>query len=415
MKFRIYILLFIPFLLLHCDGIRKFLIQKLGATDKYKAEGNIASLTPIFSGLDENRKKIEINLREVSSGYLQPTDIQFPPGESEEFLVLEKQGRILWSKVNGKETKEILNIKVRAESEEGLLGLAFHPDFRKNGKLYVNYVFPNGKKDVSRISEFIATNPKDLKNTKLESERVLMEVEQPYENHNAGQILFGSDKMLYIGWGDGGWKDDPHHHGQNPKTFLGSMLRIDVDGAPDKDKAYKVPDDNPFVADKCCKPETFAYGFRNPWRFSFDPKGRMILADVGQDLWEEVDIVEKGKNYGWNIREGAHCFEPKKNCKTENLVDPIYDYGREEGQSITGGYVYTGKDISALRDKYIFADFVSGRIWALDIPDNAGERTKEVYTLGKWPVLISSFGRDANGDVYLLDLGKGKVFKIESK
>lgn len=141
----------------------------------------------------------------------------------------------------------------------------------------------------------------------------------------------------------------------------------------------------------------------------------MILADVGQDLWEEVDIVEKGKNYGWNIREGSHCFEPKENCKTENLADPIYDYGRDDGQSITGGYVYTGKNIPSLSGKYVFADFVSGRVWALDLPENPTERVKEAYTLGKWPVLISSFAKDGNGDVYLLDLGKGKVFKIEPK
>ncbi|HMW07328.1 MAG TPA: PQQ-dependent sugar dehydrogenase [Leptospiraceae bacterium] len=415
MKGRIYPIFLILFFLVHCDGIRKFLIQKLGAADKYKAEGNIANLSPIFSGQDEKRRKIDITLREVASGFIQPTDMQFPPGESEEFFILEKQGRILWSKVNGKENKEILSIKVKAESEEGLLGLAFHPEFRKNGKIYVNYVAGVGKKDISRISEFTSTNPKDLQNSKLESERIIMEVEQPYENHNAGQILFGKDNMLYIGWGDGGWKDDPRKQGQNPKTFLGSMLRIDVDSTPDKDKAYKVPEDNPFFTDKCCKPETFAYGFRNPWRFSFDPKGRMILADVGQDLWEEVDIVEKGKNYGWNIREGSHCFEPKENCKTENLADPIYDYGRDDGQSITGGYVYTGKNIPSLSGKYVFADFVSGRVWALDLPENPTERVKEAYTLGKWPVLISSFAKDGNGDVYLLDLGKGKVFKIEPK
>ena len=416
MKYKYtYFVFLLLVLTIHCQGIKKFLIQKLGSTEKYEIDGDAAHLVPVFSGLDEKRERIEISLREVANGFEQPTDLQFPPGESEEFFVLEKKGKVVWGRIGQKETKVILNIKVKTEAEEGLLGMTFHPEFRKNGKIYFNYVVEDGQKDISRIAEWIATNPKDLKNTKLESERILMEVDQPYENHNAGQILFGPDKMLYIGWGDGGWMNDPAHNGQNPQTFLGSMLRIDVDGVTDKDKAYKVPEDNPFYADKCCKPETFAFGFRNPWRFSFDSKGRPIVADVGQDLWEEVDIVEKGQNYGWNVKEGFHCFEPKNNCKTENLSDPIYEYGREEGQSITGGYVYTGNEISALTGKYVFADFMSGRIWAIPVPDDASEKIKTVYTLGKWPVLTSSFGRDADGNVYVLDLGKGKIFRIKGK
>lgn len=413
---NIYLVFLVIFHFFSCDRIRKFLIQKIDVIeDKYVAEGNAANLSPIFSGADENREKIQIQLKEVASGFELPTDIQFPPDDLGEFLILEKKGKIFSGEVGKKEIKQILNIKVKTESEEGLLGMAFHPDFRKNGKVYFNYVIQDGKKDISRIAEWTATSPKDLKNTQLTSERILMEVEQPYENHNAGQILFGQDKMLYIGWGDGGWMNDPAHNGQNPKTFLGSMLRIDVDSEPDKGKAYKVPEDNPFYGDKCCKPEIFAYGFRNPWRFSFDLKGRPVVADVGQDLWEEIDIVERGKNYGWNIKEGFHCFDPKEKCNADNLSDPIYEYGRDEGQSITGGYIYTGKEIPSLLGKYIFADFVSGRIWAMDLPDNASQKVKAVYTLGKWPVLISSFGRDSSGNVYLLDLGKGKVFRIEGK
>ncbi len=412
-KYTYFIFVFVLFTV-GCDYLKKNLIYMLGSADKYEIEGNAANLVPVISGLDEKREKIDISLREVANGFDQPTDLQFPPDESKEFFVLEKKGKILWGHVGKKETKVIHQLTVKSEAEEGLLGMAFHPDFRKNGKIYLNYVIQEGKKDISHIAEWTATSPKDLKNTKLESERILIELEQPYANHNAGQILFGQDKMLYIGWGDGGWKDDPAHNGQNPKTFLGSMLRIDVDSTPDKDKAYKVPEDNPFYADKCCKPETFAYGFRNPWRFSFDSKGRPIVADVGQDLWEEVDIVEKGKNYGWNAREGFHCFEPKEKCKTDGLSDPVYEYGREDGQSITGGYVYTGKDISKLTGKYVFADFMSGRIWAIPVPDNASEKVNS-YTLGKWPVLISSFGRDADGNVYIVDMGKGKIFRIEGK
>ncbi|HNJ67033.1 MAG TPA: PQQ-dependent sugar dehydrogenase, partial [Turneriella sp.] len=222
------------------------------------------------------------------------------------------------------------------------------------------------------------------------------------------------DGMLYIGWGDGGFKDDPKGHGQNPKTLLGSMLRVSVE--PDASgKPYTVPSDNPFVGNPAYAPETFAWGFRNPWRYSFDPKGRLIVADVGQDLFEEIDIVEKGANYGWNIREGAHCFEPKENCKTENLRDPVYEYGRKEGQSLTGGYVYTGTAIAALKDKYVFADFVSGRIWAIQLPESAQGKVDKAYTLGQWPVLISAFGRDNGGNLYAADFGSGKILRLAAK
>ena len=192
------------------------------------------------------------------------------------------------------------------------------------------------------------------------------------------------------------------------------MLRVSVE--PDASgKPYTVPADNPFVGNPAYAPETFAWGFRNPWRYSFDPKGRLIVADVGQDLFEEIDIVEKGANYGWNIREGAHCFEPKENCKTENLRDPVYEYGRKEGQSLTGGYVYTGTAIAALKDKYVFADFVSGRIWAIQWPESAQGKVDKAYTLGQWPVLISAFGRDNGGNLYAADFGSGKILRLAAK
>ncbi|AOP36020.1 dehydrogenase [Leptospira tipperaryensis] len=397
-----------------CEWIQKTLVEVLGAPDSYKAEGNPNLIQPNFSGKDEQKERILISLKEVSAGFSQPTDLQFPPGESETFLVTEQKGTLRWGKVRKNETGILLTLNVLSEAEQGLLGLAFHPDFAKNGKLYLNYVSKVGGKDTSRVAEWTASSPKDLPNSKITSERIIMEVVQPYPNHNAGQLAFGQDGFLYVGWGDGGWKDDPKKNGQNPKTLLGSMLRIDVN-ATENGKGYKIPQDNPFINDACCAPETFAYGFRNPWRYSFDPLGRLILADVGQDLWEEVDIIEKGKNYGWNIKEATHCFDPKQNCDEKGLTDPIYEYGREEGQSITGGYVYSNKAISQLNGKYVFADFVSGRIWALDLPDTTGQPAKKVYTLGKWPVLISSFGRDASGKVYLTDFGSGKIYRLDPK
>ncbi|WP_061215649.1 PQQ-dependent sugar dehydrogenase [Leptospira santarosai] len=397
-----------------CERVQNILVEILGASDKYKAEGNTNLLRPLYSGKDETREKISISLKEVSAGFQQPTDIQFPPGETGIFLVTEQKGKLRWGKVRKNEIGTLLTLNVLSESEQGLLGLAFHPDFIKNGKLYLNYVLKVNGKDTSRVSEWIVSSPKDLTNSKITSERIIMEVVQPYPNHNAGQLAFGPDRYLYVGWGDGGWMGDPKKNGQNPKTFLGSMLRIDVNST-ENGKGYKVPEDNPFVKDPCCVPETFAYGFRNPWRYSFDPKGRLILADVGQDLWEEVNIVERGKNYGWDVKEASHCFNPKQNCKQEGLTDPIYEYGREEGQSITGGYVYSNSEISDLNGKYVFADFVSGRIWALELPEQSGQPAKKVYSLGKWPMLVSSFGRDSAGKVYLSDFGSGKIYRIDPK
>ncbi|TGL64732.1 PQQ-dependent sugar dehydrogenase [Leptospira kmetyi] len=397
-----------------CEWIQKTLVEVLGAPDKYKSEGDPNLLQPNYSGKDATKEKIVISLKEVSAGFQQPTDIQFPPGENETFLVTEQKGTLRWGKVRKNESGILLNLNVLSEAEQGLLGLAFHPDFAKNGKLYLNYVLKVNGKDTSRVSEWIVSSPKELDKSKITSERIVMEVFQPYPNHNAGQLAFGPDGYLYVGWGDGGWKDDPKKNGQNPKTLLGSMLRIDVNSS-EGGKGYSVPKDNPFIDNACCAPETFAYGFRNPWRYSFDPQGRLIVADVGQDLWEEVSIVEAGKNYGWNIKEASHCFEPKQNCNQEGLSDPIYEYGREEGQSITGGYVYSNKAISDLNGKYVFADFVSGRIWALELPEVSGQPAKKVYTLGKWPVLISSFGKDAAGKVYLSDFGSGKIYRIDPK
>ncbi|XDD48744.1 sorbosone dehydrogenase family protein [Leptospira sp. WS92.C1] len=397
-----------------CEWIQKTLIEVLGAPDSYKAEGDPKLLQPNFSGKDKNRKKIQISLTEVSAGFNQPTDLQFPPGESETFLLTEQKGKIRWGKVRKNESGTLLTLNVLSEAEQGLLGLTFHPDFAKNGKIYLNYVLKIGGKDTSRIGEWTVSSPKDLPNSKITSERIILEVVQPYPNHNAGQLAFGQDGFLYVGWGDGGWKDDPKKNGQNPKTLLGSMLRLDVNSS-ENGKQYKIPVDNPFINDACCAPETFAYGFRNPWRYSFDPQGRLIVADVGQDLWEEVDIVEKGLNYGWNIKEAAHCFDPKKNCDSKGLKDPIYEYGREEGQSITGGYVYSNRAIGDLNGKYVFADFISGRIWALILPDTTEQSVKEIYSLGKWPILISTFGRDAAGKVYLADFGSGKIYRIDPK
>ena len=278
----------------------------------------------------------------------------------------------------------------------------------------MHYSATSAGREVSRVSEWTLTDRNEIAVAKITRERILLEVEQPYPNHNAGQLAFGPDGMLYIGQGDGGFRADPHRHGQNPATLLGSMLRIDVRPDESGGRPYTIPADNPYPAGKAA-PEAFAIGFRNPWKYSFDPRGRLIVADVGQDKHEEISIVEAGKNYGWDVREAGHCFNPASDCPRAGFVDPVHEYGREEGKSITGGFVYTGRRLPELQGKYVFGDFVSGRIWAMDLPESAGQRVKTVYSLGKWPVLISTFGQDENGEIYLGDYAQGGIFQLEPK
>jgi glucose/arabinose dehydrogenase len=291
----------------------------------------------------------------------------------------------------------------------GLLGLAFHPQFEDTRLFYLNYTPKETRKTVSRVAEW-----RWEKGSAPKEQRVIMEVEQPYQNHNAGALAFGPDGYLYIGWGDGGWADDPHDNAQNPRVLLGKMLRIDVDKAP-PGKSYRVPDDNPFTEDKRYAPEIWALGLRNPWRYSFDSRGRLIVADVGQNEWEEISIVEKGVNYGWRIKEASHCFNPPRDCaKQIELRDPITEYGRDDGQSITGGYEYKGNKIPPLAGHYVFGDFVSGRIWALRTPEKptATVRREDFTALGRWPIAISTFGQDSAGEIFVADFSGGVIYQL---
>ncbi|MCB9779561.1 MAG: PQQ-dependent sugar dehydrogenase, partial [Alphaproteobacteria bacterium] len=246
----------------------------------------------------------------------------------------------------------------------------------------------------------------------------LLEVRQPYANHDAGQLAFGTDGMLYIGLGDGGAADDPKGNGQDASTMLGSMLRIDVDHQDDG-RHYAVPTDNPFVGGGTptertrgpVPPEVWAIGLRNPWRYSFHPDGRLIVADVGQSSWEEVTILGAGENAGWNVMEANHCFNGVP-CDPTVLRGAVWEYSHKVGQSITGGYVHTSADVPGLQGRYVVGDFATGRIWALDLPDDPGGRATPV-SLGKWPVLISTFGRDGAGRVYVGDFQEGRVLRID--
>ncbi len=283
--------------------------------------------------------------------------------------------------------------------EQGLLGLAFHPEYRSNGRFFVNYT--RREDGATVLAEF--TRAEDGRTAMPSSERLLMVVPQPYANHNGGMVAFGPDGYLYIGRGDGGSGGDPQNRAQNLQELLGKVLRIDVD----HERPYAVPADNPF-AKGGGKPEIFALGLRNPWRFSFDlATGELWLADVGQHKWEEVDIVTRGGNYGWRLMEGRHCFKPEEQCSTTGLIPPVAEYGHEQGRcSITGGYVYRGRRVTALAGWYLFGDFCSGELFAID---TAGDRNsmKAPRVVMKTGLRIASFGEDETGELYLVDHGGG--------
>lgn len=327
-------------------------------------------------------------------------------------FVVEQRGRILVfdSSRTTSTVDTFLNIIDRVNKEgweEGLLGLAFHPEFRSNGYFYVNYTAAGPRRTV--ISRFRVTPP-TTNQVDRNTEEVILTFEQPYANHNGGHLEFGPDGHLYIATGDGGSGGDPHNNGQSLKTLLGKILRIDVHSTSGG-KAYGIPADNPFASNsEGNREEIYAYGLRNPWRFSFDSEtGTMWAADVGQNQIEEVDIIEKGKNYGWSIVEGTNCYKPGDGCDSSGTVLPVWEYDHSKGQSITGGYVYRGNAVPALRGAYVFADFMSGRMWAL-WNDGTSPRVVE---LPDTDLSISSFGLDAHDELYLTAFD-GKVYQVVS-
>lgn len=288
------------------------------------------------------------------------------------------------------------------ENEEGFLGMAFHPKFKQNGHFFVYYTTKDAP-HTSVISRFTANADRTQADPKSEVE--IMRIPQPFWNHNGGTLCFGPDGYLYIGLGDGGAGNDPLNHAQNLQTWLGSILRIDVD-KKDGPRNYAIPADNPFigrVANKqlIAQPEIYAYGLRNVWRMSFDREtGDFWVADVGQNLWEEINIVTKGGNYGWNLREGLHPFAPNGEGEHPTLIDPIWEYHHDIGKSITGGHVYRGKALPELTGHYLYADYVSGLIWALKY-DKAAKKVVANRTIPiteKLPII--SFGEDEAGEVY---------------
>ena len=306
-------------------------------------------------------------------------------------------------------TAVFLDIRDRvnsAGSEEGLLGLAFHPDFESNGFFYVDYTAANPRRTVIARFSVVTGNPNRADEA---SEFVLLEVLQPYSNHNGGQLAFALDGFLYISFGDGGSAGDPQGNGQNRATLLGKILRIDVDRTSEG-LNYGIPSDNPYVGNALgFREEIYAYGFRNPWRFSFDPENQWLwAADVGQDRIEEIDIVSKGMNYGWNIMEGNLCYNPASGCNQTGLTMPIWTYNHSLGYSVTGGFVYHGSELPELVGSYIYGDFGSGRIWALQYNGVDAPVNTELLDSS---LNISSFGVDEQNELYICDYS-GRIYKL---
>ncbi|NOZ39102.1 MAG: PQQ-dependent sugar dehydrogenase [Planctomycetes bacterium] len=320
---------------------------------------------------------------------------------------------------NSPETKQVttfLDIRDRVafddkENEEGFLGLAFHPQFAKNGQLFVFYT-PKDEPRRSVISRF-RVSAEDANRADPNSEEILLTVPEPYWNHNGGTVAFGPDGYLYIALGDGGAGKDPHKNGQNLQTLLGTILRIDIDHH-ENDRLYAIPADNPFVGKDSARGEIWAYGLRNVWRHSFDRKtGDCWAADVGQDTWEEINLIRRGGNYGWNLREGRHAFGPEGSKPREDLIEPIWEYGREYGKSITGGHVYRGKKVPELVGAYLYADYVSGHLWALWCNTQTGEVTAN-RTLRTQGAPVMTFGEDDQGEVYFTS-PQGDILKFSSQ
>ena len=346
-----------------------------------------------------------IRLVVAGDGFEQPLFLCQAPGDARLFVV-EQPGRIRWIE-NGRASNEAfldLTDRVRAGGERGLLGLAFHPRYAENGFLYVNYTDRNGDTQVVRFTATGARRTADRASAKR-----ILSVDQPFPNHNGGMVAFGLDGMLYVGMGDGGSGGDPMGNGQNRHTLLGKMLRLDVDhGDP-----YAIPDGNPFRGrPRDGAPEIWAMGLRNPWRFSFDVRTRqLIIADVGQNQWEEIDVADAGRaglNYGWNVFEGAHRHGLPRPTPSAH-VPPAVEYDHGHGCSVTGGYAYRGRAMPALQGTIFFSDYCRGWLRSFRMDGSRASELREwsVGSLGS----VSSFGEDAAGELYVVT-HEGRIWRL---
>ena len=373
-----------------------------------------------------------IGVQKIAFGFDKPVYIVSNPNDSNLLYVIEQKGVVRLIKKGSVVKTPFLDIKDRVHrplfpgDEMGMLGFAFDPDFKENQFIYVHY---NDKDDNTIISRFKING----KFADKRSEKNILTLAQPYSNHNGGTIEFGPDGYLYIGLGDGGSAGDPEKRAQDLTNLFGKILRIDIN----TDKPYLVPKDNPFTYYRKFKDEIWSYGLRNPWRFSFDYlTGDMIIGDVGQNLWEEINIEyakdnKGGNNYGWNVMEGNHCYPEDATCSNEGYIMPAFEYPNNanyaktlfgikqpnmDGCSITGGYVYRGKNIPELYGKYIFGDYCTGKVWSIRIVEGKGEElvdhTKDILSsMGKREFYLSSFGQDNDQELFLIDYN-GTIYRL---
>jgi glucose/arabinose dehydrogenase len=374
----------------------------------------IAALLPLVgcsdvSGPAATGQPVEVTLDPVVSGLSSPVFLTAPSGDLDRLFVVERPGRIRIVRNDAVETTPYLDVSasISAGGERGLLGLAFHPDYAQNGRFFVNFTDAAGDTQIVRYT--VSGNPDVADPASTET---ILSVAQPFPNHNGGMIAFGADGLLYIGMGDGGNGGDPLGHGQNPATLLGSMLRIDVDGA----LPYVVPPDNPFVGHPTTRPETWSFGLRNPWRFSFDRQtGDLYIGDVGQGGWEEVSFQAHsssgGQNYGWKVIEGSNCYSPANGCSLTGLTLPVLEYSHSDGCSITGGYVYRGSMVPGWAGRYFYADFCSTWIRSFVMVGGATQDLQDHSAdLGPVPS-VSSFGEGGDGELYVVSLG-GEIYRL---
>ena len=352
-----------------------------------------------------------LSLQPHIEGLSLPVAIAHAGDGSGRLFIVEQAGRILLAGKGAPLPDAFLDItdRVRSGGERGLLGLAFPPGYADKGYFYVNYTALNGATTISRF-RLIAGDPNRADPA---SEEILLVIAQPYANHNGGQIAFSPrDGYLYVGMGDGGSGGDPQNRAQNPNELLGKLLRLDVEGAVGSGSAYLIPPTNPYTATVGYRPEIWALGLRNPWRFSFDRQtGDLYIGDVGQGLWEEIDYQPAssagGQNYGWRIMEGAHCYNPDP-CDSTGLTLPIWEYSHSAGQCVTGGYVYRGDDYPDLAGMYVFGDYISGAIWGLRRAGGSWEHDELIQA----PFQISAFGEGEDGQLYAAAYDEGAIYRL---
>jgi glucose/arabinose dehydrogenase len=358
-----------------------------------------ASIALVWPG--DGESAVAVSLTPVASDLGDALDVVSPPNDPRQFIV-QQSGKILILEDGRVLPRPFLNVsgKIVSGGEQGLLGLAFHPDYARNGRFFIDYTNRSGD---TRVVEYRVSSKPDRANPG--SARTLLAIDQPFANHNGGDLVFGPDGMLYVGMGDGGSGGDPFRNGQNPRSLLGKLLRIDVDGRSGG-KPYRIPAGNPYAKNGRGAPEVYAIGLRNPWRFSFDRRtGDLWIADVGQNEYEEVDFrragTGAGANFGWNRFEGNHQFSDTP-LTGGRSVKPVAEYSHSFGNSVTGGYVYRGSVVPALRGRYVYADYGSGRVWSMRAGPRPGPASEITGSLGVQLSGVTSFGEDAKGELYVI-------------